>query len=419
MRRPSRLLAIALLPSPLLAATPSDALRVVATRSSGVARDAGARVSDAGQEILRRTEGEGATGVARTARFAVIRAAPVREATRNTAQNLQLARMRVAHAEGQQLLARIGQVRAGPAAAATAAVAPPAPAAPAEPWSVTRALGATSQAAPSLTRTALQGAALTKAATMSPAAKQFASPFHPGNVAFAVAATAGFHVLHQLRDPERPLDLGGALGFVKDRAFWGGMVGSAVGYGAVAALTASLIPAGAGITVAMAPMLAGMVASVVGWEMGAAAFQGENPLHALTAMRPGQVLGQAGGTTVGLALGANLGGAVGGATLGAVVGPLGAVAGALLLGTMGSRFGEELFGAADSAMSGDLDAAVSQVRAAEQTMSLLRVGIASDYQSLQHALETGDRLAAMERLDSLQRRTQALAAAREALEATP
>lgn len=172
----------------------------------------------------------------------------------------------------------------------------------------------------------------------SPVFEQLKTPFQPANIMMAVGLTAGMNVLGQLQSGDG-LDLGAAMGFVGDSSFWGGIVGSGVGYGIAASVATMLIPAGAGLFPVLAPIMAGLTGSLVGWEAGAGLTQGKSLGESLANLSPTTVLGQAAGSTVGLLVGANMGAMLGG-VLGGMAGPLGAMAGAMILGRFGAQIGE-------------------------------------------------------------------------------
>jgi hypothetical protein len=193
----------------------------------------------------------------------------------------------------------------------------------------------------------------------SPMAAELRMPFAPSNILFAVGATAGMTVFSQMGAEGEGLDLGKAVSFLGDKNFWGGLIGSGVGYSLASIVAMSLIPGGAGLIPMVMPMFAGMAGSILGWELGSGIFQEGGWKSALENLDPARVLGQAAGTTAGLMVGANLATMIGG-TLGSVAGPIGAIAGALLLGNVGAKVGESL----KSLFSGDsseTEAALQQV----------------------------------------------------------
>lgn len=177
----------------------------------------------------------------------------------------------------------------------------------------------------------------------SPVAAELRMPFAPSNILFAVGATAGMTVFSQMGQEGDGVDLGKALSFLGDANFWGGLVGSGVGYSLASIVAMSLVPAGAGLLPVVMPMFAGMAGSIFGWELGSHVFQEGGWREALEGLDPTRVLGQAAGTTAGLMVGANLATMVGG-SLAAVAGPVGAIVGALVLGNVGARVGEALKG---------------------------------------------------------------------------
>ena len=445
MRPAARAMALSLVPSLLLAQVPTDEPRlslggvagataqsatatigVLNSHASAVAAQTARELSEASRSVYLATMGEGATSVARLSRRAVISAPRVREGTQLSVEELRLRRMQAAASEARRSLDALGGRVVGgsspsPAAAPKAPLAStPAPkptiAAPAAADTIPapktgsllgRTASATFRGAPRLTGAAMQGMALAKAASRSPAAAQFKAPFQPGNIAFAVGATAAFHIYHQMKDDQEGVDLGSALGFVTDKGFWGGMVGSGLGYAAAATLVGAMIPAAGGMLTVLAPLAIGMIGSTVGWQIGEALLSGEGLSGAFARLSPGQVVGQAGGSTLGLLLGANLGALLPGPA-GAVLGAAGAVGGALLLGNIGSKLGGDV---SDGVIAGDPDAIVASLTEAERNLSTLRGSVDGDYSALQRALESGDNLAAYQAIQRLQSSQAALQAA--------
>jgi hypothetical protein len=449
IRRLARVTALALVPATLLAQTPelpasldlggiagataqsaSATVGVLSSHASQVAAQTAREISDASRSVYFSTMGEGATGVARLSRRAVVAAPGIREGTHLSVEELRLRRMQAAARDAQRSLDALGgrvvapgveKPRVTPRAPTTSAkpyveLAGAAPAAAdgaptRRPGSLLgRTASATLRGAPKLTGAAMQGMALAKAASASPAAAQFQAPFRPGNIAFAVGATAAFHLYHQLKDDEAGVDLGSAFQFVTDRGFWGGMVGSGLGYAAAATLVGAMIPATGGMLAVIAPLAIGMIGSTVGWQIGEALLEGEGISGAFASLSAGRILGQSGGSTLGLLLGANLGALLPGPA-GAVLGAAGAVGGALLLGNIGAKLGGDV---GDGVVSGDPDAIVASITDAERNLSVLRGSVDGDYLTLQRALESGDHLSAynaIERLQSSQARLQAAVAA--------
>jgi hypothetical protein len=206
----------------------------------------------------------------------------------------------------------------------------------------------------------------------SPIYEQLKAPFQPANIMMAVGATAGINVLAQLGS-EGGVDLGKAMGFVGESSFWGGMVGSGVGYGLMAAVATSLFPGGAGLVGVLTPVFAGMTGSIFGFEVGSNLTKGESLSTILKGLSPATILGQAGGSTVGLLVGSQIGVMLGG-TLGAVAGPLGAMAGAVLLGQVGAKVGEAvkaLFQGDEQPMNDALQGAAAVLAKLDKAQSAL------------------------------------------------
>lgn len=434
-RSAARITALLLIPGLLAAQVPGDdahpslggiagataqsasaTVGVLSSHASAAAAHTARELSEASRNVYLATMGDSATGVARLSRRAVIAAPTVRDGTRISVEELRLRRMQAAAAEARRSLDALGGRVVGPNAPVAATFKPATVVAPAAAETAPRpktgnllgrTASATMRGAPRLTGAAVQGMALAKAASRSPAAAQFKAPFQPGNIAFAVGATAAFHIYHQLKDEEQGVDLGSALGFVKDPSFWGGMVGSGLGYAGAATLVAAMIPAAGGMFAVMAPLAVGMIGSTVGWQIGEALLGGEGISGAFASLSPGRILGQAGGSTLGLLLGANLGALLPGPA-GAALGAVGAVGGALLLGNIGSKLGGDV---SDGVVAGDPDAIVSSITDAERSLATLRGSVDGDYTALQRALEAGDNLAAYQAIQRLQASQAALQAA--------
>lgn len=415
IRTAARATALSLVPGLLLAQVPEDGLRL-----GGIAAQTARELSEASRNVYLATMGEGATSVARLSRRAVIAAPTIRQGTKVSVEELRLRRMKVAAAQAQRSLDQLGgRVVASGTPTATGPRAPsskPTLTAPAAADTAPlpragnlfgRTASATLRGAPRLTGAAMQGMALAKVASKSPAATQFKAPFQPGNVAFAVGATAAFHVYHQMKDSDQGVDLASALGFVKDPGFWGGMIGSGLGYAAAAAAVAAMLPATTGMFAVIAPLAVGMIGSTVGWQIGEALLSGEGLSGAFASLSAGRILGQAGGSTVGLLLGANLGALLPGPA-GAVLGAVGAVGGALLLGNVGSKLGGDV---SDGVLAGDPDAIITSITDAERSLATLRGSVDGDYMALQRALEAGDNLSAYQAIQRLQASQASLQAA--------
>jgi len=179
--------------------------------------------------------------------------------------------------------------------------------------------------------------AKTMAAKMAstPIIEHLKQPFRPSSIAMAVGINAGLNLLHQMRDGEG-LDVGKALSFVGEKTFWGGMVGSGVAYGVASYVASALLPPGVGMVAALVPTFAGMFASALGWEAGSGLAGGMSLGEALKNVSLPEMLGQAAGSSLGIILGGQLA-MVMFAGLGTVAGPLGAIAGALVLGPLGAK----------------------------------------------------------------------------------
>lgn len=271
-----------------------------------------------------------------------------------------------------------------------------------------------------------QAAKTSAAIQKSPAFEQFKQPFQPASIMLAVGATAGVKIFSQLQGGDG-VDLTETFSFLGQGSFWGGLVGSGLGYGLMASVATAMFPAGAGLLPVLAPMFAGMTGSIFGWEVGSGILQGRSLGETLQTLNPASMLGQAAGSTVGLLVGANLGAAIGG-TLGAVAGPVGAIAGAMLMSKVGAGIGD----AVKSMLKGDAsdmnsilkDAGVviDKIQKAEKGLagvvppslpaaSLAAEGLPSKlkgeydktYDELKAALESGDRALAHQKIQYLNR----------------
>lgn len=168
----------------------------------------------------------------------------------------------------------------------------------------------------------------------SPQLGEMADPLDPGNIALTVGIQAGTRVLGDIasgkvRSPADTLEILG------DGEFWGGVAGATGGYTLVSMVATSLLPGGAGLVPMLAPSVAGMTGSMVGWKVGEGSARGKTADETLASMDLVDVVGRSTGSTVGMLAGANVAAGLGGA-LGSVGGPVGMVAGAMILGPMGA-----------------------------------------------------------------------------------
>ncbi len=185
------------------------------------------------------------------------------------------------------------------------------------------------------------------------------APFRPESILMAVAATAGVNVASQLAHDGR-LDLGEALGFLKSKKFWGGMIGSGIGYGVCAMVAASFFPPGAGIIAALVPTFAGIMGSQIGWEAGYGGMP-EGLAPVLKRMDLVRLVGMSAGATVGIVVGGGLASVIG-ASLGSLAGPIGAILG----GMLGGQLGSTLAGLFKRFLSGDEEALAEARRKVEK-----------------------------------------------------
>lgn len=169
-------------------------------------------------------------------------------------------------------------------------------------------------------------------------ARQFWSPFSLPNLLATVGFAAAGGLLHAALDEDvRWQD---SLDFLGDRGFWGGVVGSGIGYGLASLVALSIFPVGGTLLPTVAPMIVGSIGSMLGWMLGRSLAEGESFSDSVRDLSALGTLGKAAGSVAGVALGVTVGAALGG-TAGAIAGPIGAVAGALLLRNLGSDLGEE------------------------------------------------------------------------------
>lgn len=167
----------------------------------------------------------------------------------------------------------------------------------------------------------------------TPVMEHLKQPFRPWSIATAVGITAGLNILNQIKSGEKP-NLVEAVAFVKDKTFWGGMVASGIGYALSSYVAAALLPPGVGVVAALVPTFAGMLGSAFGWEVGSA--DGKPIGEVFKEFDFAQMIGQALGSSLGIVLGGQLS-MVMFASLGTLAGPLGAIAGALILGPVGAK----------------------------------------------------------------------------------
>lgn len=188
----------------------------------------------------------------------------------------------------------------------------------------------------------------------SPLFQQLLTPLHPSNIGLAVGATAGMNLWNQMKSGEE-IDLGKAMSFVGEKSFWGGVVGSGVGYALMARVAFQFFPLGVGLVPGLGmifPVFAGMAGSIAGWELGSGMIQGRSMEEIFKEMDLVQVAGQAVGSTVGMLVGAHYG-----AMLGAIGGPIGAIIGSILFAPVGASIVNSVVGMFVPGGGGDVQAA--------------------------------------------------------------
>ncbi|MBI2943182.1 MAG: hypothetical protein HYY25_03170 [Candidatus Wallbacteria bacterium] len=177
--------------------------------------------------------------------------------------------------------------------------------------------------------------AIMKAIDQTAANARNYKPMDPLNIALAVGSVAGMNVIGQLSSTGQ-VDVGKAVGFIATPQFWGGLVGSGVGYSLAAIALTTFLPPGGGIVASVLPTFGAMTASILGGHVGSAGFDMKK---ALANVNFGEVIGQAAGSTIGLFAGGVIGQFLGG-TLGSMAGPVGTVLGSMMMGWIGGTIGK-------------------------------------------------------------------------------
>ena len=165
-------------------------------------------------------------------------------------------------------------------------------------------------------------------------AKAF-DPLKPQNIMLSVGITAGMSVLGQLASTGQ-VDLKSSMSFLGDKGFWGGLVGSGVGYGLAGLAVRAFLPPGfGGVVAAFLPTFAGMTGAYLGGELGTSLVKGGTKLtDALKNLSIAEIVAEAAGSTVGMFVGANLMTSLA-AGMGSFAGPLGSIVGGMIGATMG------------------------------------------------------------------------------------
>ncbi len=159
-------------------------------------------------------------------------------------------------------------------------------------------------------------------------------PMDPMNIALAVGSVAGMNLISQVATTGQ-VDIGKAVGFIGTPQFWGGLVGSGVGYSLASVVLTSLLPPGGSLLASVLPTFGAMTSAILGGRIGSAGFDMSKALEGIDF---GEVVGQAAGSTVGLFMGGTIGQFLGG-TLGGMAGPIGTVVGSMVMGYIGGAIG--------------------------------------------------------------------------------
>jgi hypothetical protein len=162
-------------------------------------------------------------------------------------------------------------------------------------------------------------------------------PLDPMNIALAVGSVAGVNLIRQVVSTGQ-VDLAQAVGFLGTKQFWGGLVGSGVGYSLAGYALTSFLPPGGSLVMAVLPTFGAVTAGILGGHVGAAGF---NMKDAFANINFGEVIGQAAGNTLGLFMGGAIGQFLGG-TLGSMAGPVGTIVGSMMMGYLGGAIGKSL-----------------------------------------------------------------------------
>ena len=251
-------------------------------------------------------------------------------------------------------------------------------------------------------------------------ARQF-KPLAPESIMISVGVAAGMNVLGQLGSSGK-IDLTQTVKMLADKGFWGGLIGSSVGYSAAAWALARFLPPGGGLIAAFLPTFGAMTASLLGGELGAKGIT-SGFKEALSQISIPEILAQAAGSTIGMFAGAQMVTSLT-ASLGAMAGPLGMVLGGLVGGQLGLwavRSVKALFtgkdAATDTSLGGsDVPSAASILRPSPdlpagtimttQKLQELRTNYQGAYQAWVESEKIGDQKASLSnysRLTALKR----------------
>lgn len=152
----------------------------------------------------------------------------------------------------------------------------------------------------------------------------------PTSILMMVGIAAGSNLVGQMASGGK-MDLKSAVGFLGDKRFWGGAIGSSVAYSLAGMAITAVMPAGGGLIRALLPTMGAMAAGLFGWELGSKGFD-KGFKQAMSEIQVPEIVGSAAGSTLGMFIGGPLL-----AGLGSFGGPIGAVAGAMLMGSLGKK----------------------------------------------------------------------------------
>jgi hypothetical protein len=164
------------------------------------------------------------------------------------------------------------------------------------------------------------------------------------------------------------VDLKSSVSFLGDKGFWGGLVGSGVGYSVAALAIQHLLPPGfGGVVAAFLPTFGALSGSFLGAELGSRALREGSLKNVLSSISIAEILAQAAGSTVGMFVGANLLTSLA-AGMGSFAGPVGSIVGGIVGAQLGMWVVRTLKG---MFTGGSEDPAASPAENASRTRSSL------------------------------------------------